>query len=1439
MTGCTGCAFAVPRTVQAKLNDYYDVKDFGATGNGVTDDSAAIQAAINCCSANGGGMVYMPSGTYLVGMGTNTAINMASNVSLVGSGIGATTISRPPAIEADQSNIVFNVIGCTNAQFRDINFYTTVPDPTYTTTYRQTIANTEDLPWEALDTAHLFVMSSGCTVRNCSYTGFRTPISLRGTALTVTTVDNTFEDLEFNNFVLGILYNNQERLLINNIRGINYYTPDVDPHVIYGTGSSYEGQHYNAFSIDVTISNLMAENSYYGEPIKVRYGQNVNVSNVMVNNCPGLITITISTNVCLNNLTGYIAFAPLDEDIPRSSIVSASILINNSTNVSVTNFNLDIDETNIPLVAASDPQYYAIWVDSALQNEVPMTCSNVTISSGTINFLTNPSQTVNRPIIFMNGTYPDYPLQTVSFSDMNIVLDNAAATGLASTGQSVFGSNVSIDTTIRNIRWQTSFSQPALLLAYDGSKPNTFTQNCVLDVNLTECNTTGSSNGMPPSTVITDLFQVDGGTTGLTNGDNSVIFVQNPYNPAPMVFPASSINSWVYTSLQTSNTGSGTINTLANSIPGLTLNLISQFNGTIVQDENIGGGNIDLGGNNIVLNAGKAIFLTSIATNPTGSTYKWVATEPSIVYANDAQCNLSVGDNTNLITRTNCTGATAIGENALQNNTASFNTAVGCSALQNNTTGLRNTTVGFQAGLSNINGSNNVFVGQAAGQSNTTSNNTFIGTNAGQNNTTGNLNVMVGFDAGNAQITDTHNTYIGYQAGANASGGSNNVFIGYESGLNNTASDNTFLGYEAGENNTSGTENVFVGFTAGKTQVADSQNVFIGYQAGLVNSGASDNTFIGYNAGVANTTGNNNVFVGKAAGTDNTTGTENTFVGSNAGEFNTTAGNNTFIGFAAGEDNTTGTQNVFVGRAAGSDNTTANQNTFVGADAGQFNTTGSLNTFLGYFAGQSNTIGAQNVIVGPGGTMQIADNNNVFIGYHAGQNASGGSNNVFIGSGAGEVNAANENVFIGVGTGESNTTGAANTYIGYQAGQGNTTGTLNVFLGLSAGSANTTGVQNVMIGAGTGTMQIADSNNVFIGYHAGQNASGGSNNVFIGLGAGDVNAASYNVFIGDQAGLANQIGTQNVFIGYFTGTTQLTDNNNTFIGYSSGTNNSGASDNTFIGNQTGQKNTTGNQNVFIGSLAGNSNTIGAQNAFEGYQSGTANTTGSANTFMGWNSGMTNTVGSNNTFIGNAAGMSNLKATDNTFIGNNAGMTQANINAVGNTFVGSNSGTVNTTGNANTCIGFNANLTGGGGGLFNATALGANAIVGLPNSIQLGNSAIQNLYCAVALTVTSDARSKRDIDECALGLEFVNALKPVQYKPHNDDRVAYGLIAQDVEKLMSEFRCGNVGCVENRMPDGGYGLRYNDLIAILIKGMQELSVENKELRTLITQLQASL
>jgi hypothetical protein len=64
----------IPDTVDISALGIYNVKSspFSAAGDGVTDDTAAIQAAINAAYTAGGGIVYLPSARYLIDGGSIT-----------------------------------------------------------------------------------------------------------------------------------------------------------------------------------------------------------------------------------------------------------------------------------------------------------------------------------------------------------------------------------------------------------------------------------------------------------------------------------------------------------------------------------------------------------------------------------------------------------------------------------------------------------------------------------------------------------------------------------------------------------------------------------------------------------------------------------------------------------------------------------------------------------------------------------------------------------------------------------------------------------------------------------------------------------------------------------------------------------------------------------------------------------------------------------------------------------------------------------------------------------------------------------------------------------------------------------------------------------------------------------------------------------------------
>jgi polygalacturonase len=69
----------------------YNVRDHGAKGDGVTLDTASIQAAVDACHRDGGGTVLVPAGTFHIGaleLKSNVTLHVAAGGKLLGSADG-------------------------------------------------------------------------------------------------------------------------------------------------------------------------------------------------------------------------------------------------------------------------------------------------------------------------------------------------------------------------------------------------------------------------------------------------------------------------------------------------------------------------------------------------------------------------------------------------------------------------------------------------------------------------------------------------------------------------------------------------------------------------------------------------------------------------------------------------------------------------------------------------------------------------------------------------------------------------------------------------------------------------------------------------------------------------------------------------------------------------------------------------------------------------------------------------------------------------------------------------------------------------------------------------------------------------------------------------------------------------------------------------------
>lgn len=310
-------------------------------------------------------------------------------------------------------------------------------------------------------------------------------------------------------------------------------------------------------------------------------------------------------------------------------------------------------------------------------------------------------------------------------------------------------------------------------------------------------------------------------------------------------------------------------------------------------------------------------------------------------------------------------------------------------------------------------------------------------------------------------------------------------------------------------------------------------------------------------------------------------------------------------------------------------------------------------------------------------------------------------------------------------------------------------------------------------------------------------------------------------------------------------------------------------------------NTTGSDNVAIGTSAMLSNTTGSDNTFVGSLAGVYNTTGQYNTgfgvqcLLGDSSGLT---GSNNTSIGRATFTELTSGSNNVGLGY---LSALNVSTGGgNTLVGTVAGDDITTGTNNTALGYAAYSS--SGNYSNSTCIGHSADVTGSDQVQLGDPDTTT-YVYGTVQNRSDLRDKADVRDTQLGLSFINALRPVDYKwdmredyktakpveadyesldayreavtqwkqanqlnnlthdgTHKRTRYHHGLIAQEVKQVL-DAQGIDFGGYQDHSINGGkdvLSIGYDELLAPLIKSVQELTTRLEAAEATIQQLQGN-
>ncbi len=566
----------------------------------------------------------------------------------------------------------------------------------------------------------------------------------------------------------------------------------------------------------------------------------------------------------------------------------------------------------------------------------------------------------------------------------------------------------------------------------------------------------------------------------------------------------------------------------------------------------------------------------------------------------------------------------------------------------------------------------------------------------------------------------------------------------------------------------------------------------------------------------------------------------------------------------------TGLRNVSLGYLSSSNLETGSDNVSLGFYSLFSNKTGTDNVAIGTWAMRFNKVGGGNVAIGQyASAYDTSSNGNIAVGSQALQFNQSRGGNTAIGSAALQYNTNTSSI----GSKE----GEINTAIGAYSLNKNLRGSGAVAIGAYAAFSDTAAEGIVAIGRGALFSQRTVPIN-FLGQKQGGTIAIGDSALFYnGINSLDGSfEGEGNIAIGSKSLLNNREGYSNTAIGQQT----LTNNISGFLNIAVGLQALKANTTGFRNSATGGAalilNTTGNNNSALGSSSLRNNTTGNNNSGLGQRAIANNTTGNDNVGVGDSVLWLNTTGNRNVALGHLAGF-NSNSSDKLYIANSDSknliygdfaadsllLNAKTINKFSLNVRGSNAlemgyGAAGKQTDAGKicygCFGDPANWLGivGGG----TAALGTdrviklwsegglrirgNALPDFNNTYSLGTSGQRwsEVWTNAGAINTSDARLKTNIVVSPYGLTEVMQMQPVQYNwktnPNNDLQI--GFLAQDIQKIIPEA----VVVPANGDP---LGMKYNELIPVLVKGIQEqqklIESQQKQIDELYKILKAKL